>query len=210
MGWLPARDHAADTEPHRFGWHTFDRRCRAIGEPAGCAEGKGKGGTQACGSAGRRRRVAVLWLTVGPGARTGRRRVDEHRRADRHERANRWIAGAEQVEPSCLAAGKRLAGLRTWTIRGCFGCARHGQGRGPGNAVRRRSAVPSAVRVGRFPAENGAREGRTWFSGHGGCGAGEIPNGFPGRSYQFLITTIHGARPISRRTARVGWAGVCH
>ncbi len=47
----------------------------------------------------------------------------------------RRIAGAEQVEPSCLAAGKWLAGLRTWTTRGCFGCARHGQGRGPGNAV---------------------------------------------------------------------------
>ena len=44
----------------------------------------------------------------------------------------RWIAGAEQVEPSCLAAGKWLAGLRAWTTRGCFGCARHGQGRGPG------------------------------------------------------------------------------
>ena len=49
---------------------------------------QGGGGTQACGSAGRRRRVAVLCLTVGPAARTRRRRVDAHRRADRHERAD--------------------------------------------------------------------------------------------------------------------------
>jgi hypothetical protein len=59
-----------------------------IREPAGCVEVAGKGGTQACGSAGRRRRVAVLCLTVGPALRTGRRRVDAHRRADRHQRAD--------------------------------------------------------------------------------------------------------------------------
>ena len=46
------------------------------------------GGTQACGSAGRRRRVAVLCLTVGLATRTRRRRVDAHRRADRHERVD--------------------------------------------------------------------------------------------------------------------------
>ncbi len=59
-------------------------------------------------------------------------RTDELIAADAR---TRLIAGAEQVEPSCLAAGKRLAGLRTWTICGCFRCVRHGQGRGPGNAV---------------------------------------------------------------------------
>ena len=182
----------------------------ATGEPAGCVEVAGRGrdaGLRVCRPTSPRRRALP--------DRWGRHRAPGGAWMRTNERIamialTRRIAGAEQVEPSCLAAGKRLAGLRMWTIRGCFGCARHGQGRGPGNAVRRRSAVPSAVRVGRFPAENGAREGRTWFSGHGGCGAGEIPNGFPGRSYQFLITTIHGARPISRRTARVGWAGVCH
>lgn len=82
----------------------------AIGEPAGCVEVAGRGGTQACGSAGRRRRVAVLCLTVGPAARTRRRRVDAHQRADRHERAD---------PPDCRRrAGGAILPCRRETARG--------------------------------------------------------------------------------------------
>ena len=71
---------------------------------------QGGGGTQACGSAGRRRRVAVLCLTVGPASRTGRRRVDAHRRADRHERAD---------PPDCRRrAGGAVLPCRRETARG--------------------------------------------------------------------------------------------
>jgi len=101
---------------------------------------QGGGGTQVCGSAGRRRRVAVLCLTVGPAPRTRWRRVDAHRRADRHERADppdcrRRAGGA--VLPCCreMARGPACArgqpgGASAARLTGSAG------GR-QGNAVRR-------------------------------------------------------------------------
>ena len=146
MGWLPARRHAPDTDPPRFGWHTSDRRRRrdrgACRVCRGCREGR-DAGLRVCRPASPRR-CAVPDRWGRPRAPDGGAwmHTDELIATDP---PTRRIAGAEQVEPSCLATGKWLAGLRSWTTRGCFRCARHGQDRGPGNAVGRRSAVLSAV-----------------------------------------------------------------
>ena len=96
---------------------------------------KARGGTQACGSAGRRRRVAVLCLTVGPAPRTRRRRVDAHRRADRHDRVDppdcrRRAGGA--VLPCCRETAR---GPALMDNPGVLPLRASGQGRGPGNAV---------------------------------------------------------------------------
>ena len=164
----------------------------ATGGPAGCVEVAGRGrdaGLRVCRSASpRRRALPDRWgRPRAPGGGAWMPTVELIATSARTRR----IAGAEQVEPSCLAAGKWLAGLRTWTIRGCFRCARHGQGRGPGNAVRRRSGVPSARRVGRFPDESAGCVGCRSPPADGG-GEGAMPRPSGSDTHPFLPA---GARP---------------
>ena len=117
---------------------------------AGLAEVAGRGRDAGLRVCRRRRRVAVLCLTVGPAARTSRRRVGAHRRADRHDRVDppdcrRREGGAvlpcrrEMARGTALLDDPGVLPLRA---------SRAGQGDGQRGRAATGSAI-SRVRVGR-------------------------------------------------------------
>ena len=130
-GWLPARRHAADTEPLRLS--TFDRWWRDRGA---CRIRRGWRARRNAGLAGLPHGVPALSRSAFGVARLRiRRRVGAHRSADRRDRGHPLVYRRKARRAlSALDVPLMAPGPADLATRGCFRCALPaGQGRGPGS-----------------------------------------------------------------------------